>query len=442
MSHEILLADDDDSIRFIITKALSRAGYNVKATDNAQTLLKWVQKGLGEIIITDVMMHMDDIFAYLPQLTQARPNIPIIIISANNTVNTALKAGQHKVFEYVPKPFDLDNLITTVRRASQSVHVHPSPPAPHKKLPMIGRSTIMQPVFRAISRFAASDLPILIEGPIGTGKDLVARLLHERGPRHDLPFCRINDFSNLSLTLQKLNGGDLYVDEIAELSMLQQEHLLSLLTETDRIPPPQRPRLLSTTRKNLRQLVETGHFRDDLLYRINVAEIQLPSLIKRGKDIIELAEGFLTQASPLTRRRFSTHALNILRRHNWTGNVRELENLVRRLAILYSDDVISADMVLLELSKDSQENLRRGSDNKLSELLQATCLELLRNTSENHHQTPYQTALEWIEKPLILEALKITGGNRIKAAKILGIHRNTLKKKMQFFKIDGLITSS
>ncbi|MEM9601119.1 MAG: sigma 54-interacting transcriptional regulator, partial [Pseudomonadota bacterium] len=322
MKYDVLLADDDDSIRLVLSKALTRAGHSVRATDNAQTLVKWAEAGHGDIILTDVMMDGREVFDHLPTIAEKRPKLPIIVISANNTVNTALKSGQHRVFEYVPKPFDLDEITSAVARAGQTVGPRRGRASQSRSLPMIGRSAAMQPVFRAVSRFAAANLPVLIQGPVGTGKDLVARLLHDGGPRAERPFMRTTDFDNTSLTLQKVNGGDLYIDEVAELSPLQQERLLAFLTESELIPAADRPRVICATRKDLRREVEAGHFRDDLLFRINVAEIRIPPLADRDRDTVELAEAFLSQASPLRSRRFSTEALEVLHRHEWIGNVR------------------------------------------------------------------------------------------------------------------------
>lgn len=433
MKYDVLLADDDDSIRLVLSKALTRAGHTVRATDNPHTLLKWAEAGHGDIVLTDVMMDGREVFEHFPDLARMRPNLPIIVISANNTVNTAIKSGQHRVFEYVPKPFDLDEITSAVARAGLSVGPRRAKAAPARNgLPMIGRSAAMQPVFRAVSRFAAANLPVLIHGAVGTGKDLVARLLHDGGPRRERPFMRTTDFDNTSLTLQKVNGGDLYIDEIAELSMSQQERLLAFLTESEQIPAFDRPRVICATRKDLRREVEEGRFRDDLLFRINVAEIRIPPLAARDRDTIELAEAFIGQASPNQLRRFSTDALEVLHRHEWVGNVRELENIVRRLAVLYSDDVISADMVLQEFSKD----IRSGDTNtdasdKFERQLALACRALLDEAGPDDDGSHYQTAMAWIEKPLITEALRVTGGNRAKAADRLGIHRNTLRTRLK-----------
>jgi len=433
MKFDILLADDDDSVRLILNKALTRAGHNVKATDNAETLVKWAQSGVGDIIVSDVMMGNEDIFTRLPEIYEARPQLPVIIISANNTVNTALKAGELKVFEYVPKPFDLEDVTQAVQRAGQSVNPRRTKlSAELRKLPMIGRSTAMQPVYRAVSRYASGDLPVLIQGAVGTGKDLVAKLIHDGGPRRDRPFIRVTDFSNLSLTLQKANGGDIYIDEIAELSPLQQEGLLALMTESEYISPDKRPRILSATRKDLRRMAVEGDFRDDLLFRVNVAEIRIPPLSDRDRDTYELAEYFLSQASDSHNRRFESAALDILHRHNWIGNIRELENIVRRLSVLYSDDVITASMVLQELSKKIDGTGGTDDEAKMDSLLEEACSRLVNNNADLPiGQTLYASALSWVERPLIIEALRVTGGNRAKAAEKLGIHRNTLRTRLQ-----------
>jgi len=436
MKYEILLADDDASVRLVLSKALTRAGHTVKATDNAETLLKWSGLGQGDIILTDVMMGGTEIFNYLPLISENRPGMPIIVISANNTVNTALKAGKHKVFEYIPKPFDLLEVTQAILRAGLSVN-----PRKRKindelsKLPMIGRSAAMQPVYRAISRFAAGNLPVLIQGEVGTGKDLVAKLLHEGGVRRKLPFLRETDFENISLTLQKVNGGDIYIDEIAELSPKQQEKLLALLTASELNPPNSRPRLLSSTRKDLRKLASEGKFRDDLLYRINVAEIKIPPLSERDRDIYELSANFLSRASTNKSRRFDNEALDVLHRHNWSGNVRELENLVNRLSVLYSDDLITAEMVLQEFTKDIENSDKVEQDQQLKTLLEMSCRRLLSIEPDKVNGSSYNIALSWVEKPLIIEALRLTGGNRAKAADYLGIHRNTLRSRLKALNI-------
>ncbi len=438
MKYEILLADDDDSIRLVLSKALTRAGHTVRATDNAQTLAKWAGTGQGDIILTDVMMGGREVFETLPEISADRPDMPIIVISANNTVNTALKSGQHKVFEYVPKPFDLEEVTQAVSRAGKSVNPkRVKSNTATSKLPMIGRSAAMQPVYRAVSRFASGDLPVLIQGEVGTGKDLVARLLHDGGHRKDRPFLRAGDIGNTSLTLQKVNGGDLYIDEVAQLNASQQEALLSFLTESEYIPVYDRPRVISSTRKDLRKLVEIGEFRDDLLFRINVAEIRVPALRDRDRDVIELAESFLSnQSKKGASRRFATDALELLNRHNWPGNVRELENIVRRLSVLYSDDVITSDMVLEEFNKDIGHGAPVERTQKLDAALELACAHLLNDGLELQDETPYQAALSWVEKPLISEALKRTSGNRVKAAEMLGIHRNTLRTKLKTLNIN------
>ena len=290
----------------------------------------------------------------------------------------------------------------------------------------------MQPVYRAVSRYASGNLPVLIQGPVGAGKDLVAKLIHDGGPRRERPFIRVSDFSNLSLTLQKVNGGDIYIDEIAELTPIQQEGLLAFMTECENIPVANRPRVLSATRKDLRRLAADGNFRDDLLFRVNVAEILIPPLSVRDRDTYELAEYFLAQTSPNGNRRFASEALDVLHRHSWGGNVRELENIVRRLSVLYSDDVITAAMVLQEFSNTLDSTDGSQEESELNQLLEEACSRLINSDPDlPPGQTIYMLALGWVEKPLIIETLKITGGNRAKAAEKLGIHRNTLRTRLQ-----------
>lgn len=435
MSAEILLADDDDAIRLVLSKTLTRAGYKVRATDNPKTLVKWALAGEGDVILSDVLMHGKDIFASLPEIRRARPAVPIIIISANNTVSTALKTGEHNVFEYVPKPFDLEDITSAVERAATSIAAaRPKPKSKPDRLPMIGRSPAMQPVYRAVARYASGNLPVLIRGDVGTGKDLVARLIHEGGTRRDRPFIRETKFENLSLILQKVNGGDIYIDEVSSLSDGQQDGLLQLMIECENIAPAKRPRIISATRKDLRRLAINEEFRDDLLFRLNVAEIQIPPLAARDRDTYELAESFLSNADASSEqaRRFSADALDMLHRHIWRGNVRELENLVRRLAVLYSDDVITAEMVVTEFSKEVSQSPTPEDAARMSTLVLEAVQRLLRGPEPDEPEhSHYQEALSWIETPLIQEAIRVTGGNRAKAAQLLGIHRNTLRTKLK-----------
>jgi len=434
MGYEVLLADDDDSIRLVLSKALTRDGHTVRATDNATTLLKWMQAGRGDIVVTDVLMGGREVFETMPEMSAARADMPIIVISANNTVTTALKSGSHKVFEYVPKPFDLEEITLAVNRAGLGITKRRPKPPPTPDVPMIGRSAAMQPVYRAISRFADTSLPTLITGPVGSGKDLIAKLLHSGGRRSARPFLRTQDFANLSLTLQMVNGGDLFIDEISGLGEGQQADLLALMTECELIPEGQRPRVISATRANLRELAEAGKFRDDLYFRLNVAEIRVPSLAERGDDVVALAQHFLSQTKSGLSRRFEPEALDVLQRHNWQGNVRELENLIRRLSFLYSDDVISAVMVLDELDREIGANSTNANDT-LTAILKVACRRLVKHGSESSY-TPHQIATAWVERPLIAEALRATGGNRARAAELLGIHRNTLRTRISGLDID------
>lgn len=435
-SFEVLLAEDDNSVRLVLSKALTRAGHKVRATDNPDTLLKWVKAGEGDIVLSDVVMGSRDVFDVIPDISQSRPDLPIIIISANNTVDTALKSGTHKVFEYIPKPFVLDNVLETISRAGKSASKSTVRKKATVQLPMIGRSEAMQPVFRAVSRYAQSRLPVLVRGDIGTGKDLVAKLLHAGGTTSDKPFLRMSDFSNVSLVLQMVNGGDIYIDEISSLSDAQQDNLLALMSEIDRIPQHNRPRVISATRKNLQRLVQEGLFRDDLLYRVNVAEIVLPTLAERKSDIKELAETFLLGQPNSDGRRFDDGAIATLSLHNWQGNVRELENLVRRLAVLYSDDVITSDMVNLELTARVTKEDAALERTLLGQAIETACSDLLHSDAKPVMGTNYQEALSWIEKPLIAQSLKMTAGNKAKAADLLGIHRNTLRTRLKALDIN------
>jgi len=434
MKNNILLAEDDASIRFVLSKYLTRAGYGVRATDNPQTLLKWVEAGEGDVILTDVHMGADEIFSYVPQLKSLRPDLPIIIISANTRMVTALKSRQSGVFEYIPKPFDLPDLENTIRRALESQSNRPTY-SQNKPDQMIGRSKAMQPVFRAISDYTSGDVPVFIWGAAGTGKNLAAQCVHDAGTRHELDFFTFDKFGGDHSMLETVGGGDVFVDRVNELSLVQQAHLLDILERNESRAQRDKLRVIATSEMSLEDIQENQSVRADLLSHLMGARIYLPPLSEREDDLADLAAHFLGVVRSGRPGNIEAPALALLKNHSWPGNIRELRNLMHVIALQFPDADITDDIVNRMLSLQDSVPLQ---DSPLDDVKLA-CTDLLRTAlidDEHTDVSPYERAMQWIEKPLIAEALRLTGGNNSKAADLLGIHRNTLRTKLRKWQDD------
>lgn len=430
MKYNILLADDDASIRFVLSKYLTRAGFNVKATDNPQTLLKWAAAGEGDVILTDVHMGADEIFSYVPELKSLRPNLPIIIISANTRMVTALKSRQSGVFEYIPKPFDLPELENTIKRAldNQTELVQQVSRNPDH---MIGSSKAMQPVFRAISDYASGTVPVFIWGDAGTGKNLAAQCLHDTGTRRELAFVIFDGLDNSPDLLKSVGVGDLFVDRIHEMSAVRQEQLLIALERNEAREPQDKFRIIAAAETSLEDIQENQMVRADLLSHLMGGRVYLPPLNERADDLGALAVHFIDSVRPGKRGNISTEALRRLKAHSWPGNVRELRNLMHVIALQFSDADISVDIVERMLAPQAHSAVQ---ENPLEDIIKQACIDLLAAAHANSdigQTSPFEQAQEWIEIPLVAEALRLTGGNNSKAADLLGIHRNTLRTKLK-----------
>jgi two-component system nitrogen regulation response regulator GlnG len=468
-SGTILIADDDAAIRTVLNQALGRIGYDVRATGNAATLWRWVSQGEGDLVITDVIMPDENAFDLLPRIKKVRPDVPIIVMSAHNTFLTAITAAERGAYEYLPKPFDLNELTQVVQRAltrPKNAETEVKPPTElQERLPLIGRSPAMQDIYRILARLMATDLTVMISGESGTGKELVARALHEYGKRRTGPFVPVNvaaiprELVESDLfghekgaftgatgrgvgRFEQAEGGTLFLDEIGDMPLDAQTRLLRVLQEGEyttvggRTPIHTDVRIVAATNRDLRQLINQGLFREDLFYRLNVVPIRLPPLRERADDVPDLARHFLNAAESegLPRKTIDKEGFELLKRYRWPGNVRELENLIRRLAALYSEDVIGAEIIRREVA-DPAGPVDDGEALESETLAQSVERQLTRYFMQHGDDLPpaglHERVLAEVERPLITLTLGATRGNQIKAAHLLGLNRNTLRKKIR-----------
>jgi two-component system nitrogen regulation response regulator GlnG len=467
MSATILVADDDRAIRMVLNQALARLGHDVRMTGSASTLWRWIADGDGDLVITDVIMPDENGLDLIPRIKKLRPDLRVIVMSAQNTLLTAVKATERGAFEYLPKPFDLRELISVVERAlSAPLSAPVDEEVDDEQLPLIGRSPAMQEIYRAIARLMGTDLSVLITGESGTGKELVARALHDFGKRRSGPFVAINmaaiprelieselfghergAFTGAAQRsagrFEQAKGGTLFLDEIGDMPFEAQTRLLRVLQEGEytsvggRAPIRADSRIIAATHRDLSQLIRQGVFREDLFYRLNVAPIRIPPLRERTADIPALARHFASQAAKegLPAKVLDEAAMERLRRYRWPGNVRELENLLRRLAALYSQEVIGVDVIESELAAAPAE-MPASTETLTGEGLGSAVERHINDYFVAHKGTMpaaglYDRVLREIERPLIIATLVATRGNQIKAAYVLGLNRNTLRKKIR-----------
>ncbi len=476
----ILVADDDAAIRTVLNQALSRAGYDVRLTGNAATLWRWVSHGDGDLVITDVVMPDENIFDLLPRMKKVRPELPVIVMSAQNTFMTAIRASERGAYEYLPKPFDLKELTAIVGRAlSEPREKRPRPGAEEEgeAIPLVGRSASMQEIYRILARLMQTDLTVMISGESGTGKELVARALHDYGKRRNGPFVAINmaaiprDLIESELfghekgaftgaqarnagRFEQAEGGTLFLDEIGDMPMEAQTRLLRVLQQGEyttvggRTPIKTDVRIVAATNKDLRQLINQGLFREDLFFRLNVVPIRLPPLRERADDIPDLVRHFFVLAARegLPKKDIEAAAVERMRRYRWPGNIRELENLVRRLAALYPQDTITLNIVESELASPETSFPADPAAPPQDEALSASTERYLNaHFARFGEDLPppglYHRILREVEYPLVSAALAATRGNQIKAAELLGLNRNTLRKKIRDLDIQVIRSS-
>tara|TARA_Y100000588_G_scaffold392146_1_gene503000 strand:+ start:1348 stop:2793 length:1446 start_codon:yes stop_codon:yes gene_type:complete len=469
----ILIADDDRSMRMVLEQALSRSGYIVRSTPSGRSLWDWIEKGAGDVVITDVVMPDSNGLDLIPRIKHLRPELKVIVMSAQNTLLTAIKATESGAFEYLPKPFDLDELESIVDRAiTEPVNIVKNKsilPSVEEKLPLIGRSPGMQDIYRIVARLMTTDLTVMITGESGTGKELIARALHEYGNRKEGPFVAINmaaiprelveselfghekgsftgAISNEIGRFKQADNGTLFLDEIGDMPLEAQTRLLRVLQEGEfrsvggnKIIKAD-VRIISATHRDLKILMEKGQFREDLYYRLNVVPMRLPPLRERKTDIPDLVRHFLKKAGDknFNIKSLDVDALKRMQDYDWPGNVRELENLVHRVCALYTDKLITSNIIDLELKQGALNTNRENFDN--DSLATAVEKHLIRYFEAHGSHLPssglYERVLRDLEKPLISLSLMANKGNQIKTARMLGINRNTLRKKIKELEIE------
>lgn len=455
----VLLVEDDASIALVITAALEAEGFEVVHCDTIAARDRLLAQRRFAALVTDVMLPDGDGIDTLPQIQQQHGQMPIVILSAQNTLDTAVRASDTGAFEYFPKPFDIDELARTVRQAvganSSAVGTGDEPIG--DGLPLVGRSAAMQTVFRMITRVLRNDLTVLILGESGTGKELVAEAIHGLGHRRAGPFIAVNTAAIPAELIEselfghekgaftgavarqvgkfeQAAGGTLFLDEIGDMPMQAQTRLLRALQSgtVRRVGGREEvkldTRIVAATNKDLQPLIAAGLFREDLYYRLNVVPIAMPPLRERPDDIEALARHFLKLAAGegLPRRQLSENAARLLSRQHWRGNVRELKNFIYRLVLLAREDVIDVESVASLLPQDEPDVTAEADNGADLDGVVGRWLASERPASG----TIYDTALAAFERPLFAQVLRETGGNQLRAAQALGINRNTLRKRL------------
>ena len=463
MRGHILLVEDDNSIATVVTAALEDEGFAVTTTDSIAGRDRHLAARHFDAMLTDVILADGDGIETLAAVHANHPDMPIIILSAQNTLDTAIRATDTGAFEYFPKPFDLDDLLRAVEQATGVRHIQSGEIAEAGEgLPLVGRSQAMQGVFRMITRVLRNDLTVLILGESGTGKELVADAIHQLGHRKTGPFIAVNAAAIPSELIEselfghekgaftgavnqaigkfeQANGGTLFLDEIGDMPPAAQTRLLRALQSgrIRRVGGRQEisvdVRIVAATNRDLTPMIAAGTFREDLFYRLNVVPIQLPPLRERVDDIGALARHFLRMAAGegLPARQLDAAAIAMLERQPWRGNVRELKNTIYRLALMARDEMIDSETISTVLDEAL---VVAGSADDSNDF--AGALEKWVALHGPANGNLYQRSLAAFEKPLFEHALRQTAGNQLRAAELLGINRNTLRKRLVELVID------
>ena len=461
----LIIAEDDESIRLVTSRYLQDLGYDVILVSNLKELWKLIESNKGDALITDVMLPDGELFDILPQIIEYRESLPVIVVSAKNNLQTAISATKQGAYEYLPKPFDLDELQKLVKKALESKQNSKNKTKlknESEKQLIVGRSPSMQELYKSIARLSQNDLTVMIYGESGTGKELVAKALHKYSARSEKPFIALNmaaipndlieselfghEKGSFTGAHQKSDGkfklaekGTLFLDEIGDMPIDAQTRLLRVLQEGEFTPIGGKEKILADTRiiaathKNLSSLIEKGEFREDLFYRLNVVPINIPPLRDRKEDIPELVNHFLEKAKTLKLepKKFNTESFQILEKYQWPGNVRELENFILKLCALYADEIIMNEDLVKEiknLQKLDQQML--DTDSQFSKILENYLSKNINKINTEYQGDVYNYFVTELEKVLLFEVLKNKNGNQLKAAELLGLNRNTLRKKI------------
>ncbi|MDR0808115.1 MAG: sigma-54 dependent transcriptional regulator [Gemmobacter sp.] len=436
MDGTVLVADDDRTIRTVLTQALTRAGCKVHATASLVTLMRWVEEGMGDLVISDVVMPDGNGLEALPRIGRLRPGLPVIVISARNTIMTAIQAAERQAFDYLPKPFDLPDLMKRSARALDMKRraPEPQPKAMEEDLPLVGRAPAMQALYRLVARVMNTDLAVLITGESGTGKSLIARVIHDFSDRRAGPFA-VAQPSDLQGTegpaqlLERARGGSLVFDEVADLDDAAQARLVRMLDMPGEGGTA--PRIMATSQGDLAARTGAGLFRRDLFYRLGGVTLQAPSLRERADDIAALTEHLLARGGRDFR--LSPEAHDLMKAYGWPGNVRQLENVLKRLTVTATGPEIGRAEVVAALGALPSSGPMTGPGT--GDSLSSSVARHLRRYFDLHgEELPppgvWLRILREVEAPLIEIALEATWGNQVKCADLLGINRNTLRKKI------------
>ncbi len=463
---KVLIVEDDASIGLVVSAALAAEDIDVQLCDTVSARDVALANGHFDLMLTDVVLKDSDGLATLKELMAATPDMPVIIMSAQNTLETAVRASEINAFEYFPKPFDLNDLVLAVKQGIEKRRAVPDSPADmlaEANLPMIGRSAAMQDVYRMVARLLRNDLSVLISGESGTGKELVAEAIHSLGHRKTGPFVAVNMAAIPSELIEaelfghekgsftgavgqaigrfeQAQGGTLFLDEIGDMPKHAQTRLLRALQSgvISRIGGKASIRLdvriVAATNQNLEELIAKGAFREDLFYRLNVVPINMPPLRDRTEDIGLLAQHFLMLAAKdgLPARKIDDSAISTLMTMPWRGNIRELRNLVYRLALVCREDIITEATIFQNVDHaiDADAPLQGAS-------FEAAVAQFLREQKlrGSPREKLYPKALAQFEIPLLQHVMRQVKGNQLKAAALLGINRNTLRKKLTDYAI-------
>ncbi len=458
-SLNVWVVDDDRSVRWVLEKALRQADMEARSFDRAEHLLEAFEHGEPDVLITDVRMPGMSGIALLDRLQSKCPKLPIIVITAHTDLENAVAAYKGGAFEYLPKPFDIDEVIELVRKAARKNGVADASQSKSAgAIPsLIGQAPAMQEVFRSIGRLAGSSMTVLVTGESGTGKELVARALHEHSPRANKPFVALNTSAIAAELLEselfghergsftgadarrigrfeQADGGTLFLDEIGDMSPALQTRLLRVLAESEfyRVGGQSSikvdVRVIAATNQDLARAVKESRFREDLYHRLNVIRINTPPLRQRRADIPLLLKHYLAQSAEeldTPAKSIDADALDALQGYEWPGNVRQLVNATRRLTVTAPGTVITSE----DIPKDLGGNV--ASQRAAQEWTRSLASWAEREVNTKDAGPLLDTALPELEKTLIQVAMSQSNGHRQEAAKLLGWGRNTLARKMK-----------